>query len=97
MDKLLKVKDIKESLGCGINRAYEIVNQKDFPKIIIGKRIYIPEKEYELWLKKYLYKEYIIWYIMKSVVDAILFIFYYTSIFSYYTFYYSLLKIVNYY
>ena len=56
--EILTVKDIKKSLGCGINRAYTIVNQNDFPKIKIGKRYYIPSNEYEKWLKNYLRKEY---------------------------------------
>lgn len=56
--EILKVKDISKRLGCGINRAYDIVNQKDFPKIKIGNRIYIPEDEFEKWLKSYIRKEY---------------------------------------
>lgn len=52
------MRDIKDSLGCGINRAYDIVNQRDFPKIKIGKRFYIPEDEFEKWLKIYLRQEY---------------------------------------
>ena len=38
MMKILTVKEIKEILGCGINRAYDIVQQDDFPKIKIGSR-----------------------------------------------------------
>lgn len=56
--EMLTVKDIKESLGCGINRAYDIVNQKDFPKVKIGKRFYIPKDEYDKWIHSYLRKEY---------------------------------------
>ena len=56
MQKILTVKDVKEILGCGINRAYDIVNQRDFPKIKIGKRFYIPEDEFEKWLRFYLRK-----------------------------------------
>lgn len=56
--EILTVKDVKRSLGCGINRAYDIVNQKDFPKITIGKRFYIPKDEYEKWLYSYTKKEY---------------------------------------
>lgn len=58
--EVLTVKDIKESLGCGINRAYSIVNQRDFPKVKIGNRYYIPKDEYEKWFKSYIRKEYII-------------------------------------
>lgn len=60
MQRILKVKDVKEILGCGIHRAYDIVNQRDFPKIKIGKRYYIPQDEFEIWLTTYLRKEYII-------------------------------------
>ena len=56
--KILTVKEIKQILGCGINRAYDIVQQDDFPKIKIGKRYYIPQDEFEKWLKGYLRKEY---------------------------------------
>ena len=58
MMKILTVKDIKEILGCGINRAYDIVQQDDFPKIKIGNRYYIPQDEFERWMKSYLRKEY---------------------------------------
>lgn len=56
--EVIKVKDVKEILGCGIHRAYDIVNQRDFPKVRIGKRLYIPKDEFEIWLKTYLTKEY---------------------------------------
>lgn len=58
MQRILTVKDISSILGCGIHRAYDIVNQRDFPKIKIGKRFYIPNDEFENWLKIYIRKEY---------------------------------------
>lgn len=58
MQNILTVKDVKDILGCGINRAYDIVNQRDFPKVKIGKRMYIPEDEFERWLLTYLRKNY---------------------------------------
>lgn len=58
--EILTVKDVKKSLGCGINRAYDIIHQKDFPKIKIGNRYYIPREEYYKWLKDYTRKEYIL-------------------------------------
>lgn len=58
--EILTVKDIKNSLGCGINRAYDIIHQEDFPKIKIGNRYYIPKEEYYKWLKNYTRKEYTI-------------------------------------
>lgn len=58
MDKMLKVKDVSEILGCGINKAYDIVNSQGFPKMIIGKRIYIHPEKFNEWIKAYTYKEY---------------------------------------
>lgn len=57
-EKWLQAKDLKEIIGCGINRAYEIMRQPDFPKITIGRRMYVPKSEFERWYKNYLYKEY---------------------------------------
>ena len=58
MQKILTVKDVKEILGCGINQAYALVNQEDFPKVKIGRKICIPEDEFEKWILTYLRKEY---------------------------------------
>lgn len=58
MVEIITVKDVQKILGCGINRAYDIVKQKDFPKIKIGSRYYIPKNEFETWLEKYIRKEY---------------------------------------
>nr|WP_297936927.1 helix-turn-helix domain-containing protein [uncultured Lachnoclostridium sp.] len=52
MDKILKVKDIQNHLGISKTRAYELIRLKAFPKIKIGHRYYIPQNEYEEWLKK---------------------------------------------
>ena len=57
-EKLLKVKDVQEIIGCGKSRAYELFQQKDFPKIVIGKRYYILESEFYGWLKRYTGREY---------------------------------------
>ena len=35
---------------------YELVNQPDFPSVKMGKKILIPEKEFQDFLKRYMYK-----------------------------------------
>jgi len=60
IEKMLKPKDVKEILGCGMQRAYAIINQDDFPKITIGKRYYIPQKAFEKWAENYTGKEYVL-------------------------------------
>lgn len=42
--RLLKAKDISKILGCSMTRAYALLNQHDFPKIVIGKYIIFPKK-----------------------------------------------------
>lgn len=42
------------------NMAYKIVNTHDFPKIRIGSRIFIPRKEFDNWVKRYIGKTYLI-------------------------------------
>lgn len=56
--KMLKPKDISKILGCSMTTVYTIINQKDFPKIMIGKRAYIPQESFQKWIKAYTYKEY---------------------------------------
>ncbi len=58
MDKYLKVKDVKEILGCSDHKAYAIIRKKSFPKIKIGKQYYIPEDAFKNWERTYLFKEY---------------------------------------
>ena len=56
--KYLTVKEVSEILRIGKTMTYELVNQPDFPKLRIGKKILIPEKEFQDFLKRYLYKKY---------------------------------------
>lgn len=60
MDRMLKVKDIQKNLGVSKDKAYTIIRTKGFPKIKIGRRYYIPEKEYEKWLKEHLRRKVIL-------------------------------------
>lgn len=47
---LYTVKDIQEIFKCGINQAYQIVHSNGFPKIQIGRKIYIPKDKFEKWI-----------------------------------------------
>ncbi len=52
MSKLLRVKDVQEKFGCSKQTAYDMVRLRDFPKLTIGKRYYIPEDELDKWISK---------------------------------------------
>ena len=46
---LLSVKDVSKDLHIGINQAYDLFKQNDFPAISIGKRKGITIASYLLW------------------------------------------------
>ena len=58
MEKYLTVKEVAEILRMGKTMAYELVNKPDFPSVKIGKKILIPESEFERFMKQYWYKQY---------------------------------------
>lgn len=47
--ELLTVKDVSKDLHIGINQAYELFKQNDFPTISIGKRKGVTLATYLLW------------------------------------------------
>ena len=46
---LLSAQDISKDLHIGINQAYDLLKQKDFPTILIGKRKTVTLASYLLW------------------------------------------------
>ena len=44
------VKEVQERLKLGKNNTYKLINKKGFPKIIIGKKILIPEEQFEKYM-----------------------------------------------
>lgn len=47
----LKVDDVASVLGIGKANAYDLCHSKNFPSVIIGKRIVIPKPAFIEWLK----------------------------------------------
>lgn len=47
--KLLSVQDVSKDLHIGINQAYDLFKQDDFPSINIGKRKVVTLASYLLW------------------------------------------------
>lgn len=54
------VKDLQQLIGCGRNKAYELVNSKTFPSTKIGKTFYVDKEEFERWRKKNTYSQIIL-------------------------------------
>lgn len=47
----LTVKEAAMLLGININSMYQLVKSKDFPVIVVGRRILIPKKLFESWIE----------------------------------------------
>ena len=47
--EVLSVQEVSKDLHIGINQAYELFKQKDFPTITIGKRKTVTLAAYLLW------------------------------------------------
>lgn len=58
MKKLLRVQEVRNTLGIGINQTRRLIQRDDFPKIKIGRSYRIPEDELEKWVRKSMGKEY---------------------------------------
>lgn len=52
LPKMLSISDIELHLGISQSMVYKLVKTDGFPTIKIGKRILIPEDDYEKWLNK---------------------------------------------
>jgi len=53
MERLtMNVNELAEAMGISRPKAYELVKQEGFPRVIIGKRIVIPIESFRDWLNK---------------------------------------------
>ena len=50
------VVEISELMGIGESKAYQLVHRKDFPKIVLERRILIPKESFHNWLMEQAYK-----------------------------------------
>ena len=54
--KFYTVREIADILRIGINKAYDLTNQKDFPSIRIGSAIRIEREAFENWVRNQTHK-----------------------------------------
>lgn len=51
MDKLVyTVNETAQILNIGMNKAYELIQQKEIPNVRVGRKILIPKQALENWL-----------------------------------------------
>ena len=54
---MLTPKEIKKYLNLGKDTTYKLISQPDIPKIIIGRKILVPEDKFLKYLEKHMGKK----------------------------------------
>jgi predicted DNA-binding transcriptional regulator AlpA len=49
----LNVKDLSSAIGIAPSSCYELMHEKDFPSIRIGKRLVVPRDKFIEWVEKH--------------------------------------------
>jgi hypothetical protein len=49
--RLYQIDDIREIFSCGRGTAYAILHSSGFPKMQVGRKLYVQPAELEKWLK----------------------------------------------
>ncbi len=57
-DNYMTVEETAKKLRCSTKKAYQVVKQPGFPKIIIGKSILIPESEFDKFMHRNIGKKF---------------------------------------
>lgn len=42
---------VARTLGCSLNTAYALLNRKDFPRSVVGNRVYIDKEKFLEWIE----------------------------------------------
>ena len=45
---------VAKVLGVSISSAYELMHEKDFPSVRIGKRFIVPREDLKVWIENYI-------------------------------------------
>ena len=45
---------IAKVLGVAVSSAYELMHEKDFPSVRIGKRFVVPREDLKVWIENYI-------------------------------------------
>ena len=49
----LNAEKLAKVLGVSISSAYELMHEKDFPSVRIGKRFIVPREDIKAWIENY--------------------------------------------
>ena len=49
----LNAEKLAKVLGVSISSAYELMHEKDFPSVRIGKRLIVPREDLKTWIENY--------------------------------------------
>ena len=52
----LNAEKLAKVLGVSISSAYELMHEKDFPSVRIGKRFIVPREDLKAWIENFMLK-----------------------------------------
>ena len=52
----LNAEMVAKVLGVSISSAYELMHEKDFPSVRIGKRFIVPREDLKAWIENFMLK-----------------------------------------
>lgn len=50
----LNAKNLSKVLGLSESSVYELMHEKDFPSVRIGKRFVVPREDLKVWIENYI-------------------------------------------
>ena len=50
----LNAEMVAKMLGVSISSSYELMHEKDFPSVRIGKRFIVPREDLKVWIENYI-------------------------------------------
>ena len=50
----LNAKNLSKVLGLSESSVYELMHEKDFPSVRIGKRFIVPREDLKVWIENYI-------------------------------------------
>ena len=53
---VLSARELSVYLGIGLSKSYQLFHADGFPTVRLGKRLFVPREQLEIWLKKQISK-----------------------------------------
>jgi len=52
LPEVLNMALVGRTLGCSLSKAYHLLDREDFPRRVVGQRVYVNKQQFLLWIDK---------------------------------------------